>query len=46
VKYAAQEQNVFEGYGSANHAKLRIISKKYDPEGVFQRLQPGYFKLW
>ena len=44
--YAAAEQNVFEGYGSANHAKLRAISQKYDPEGVFQTLQPGYFKLW
>lgn len=44
--YAAKEQKVFEGYGEENHEKLRKISRKYDPEGVFQQLQPGYFKLW
>ena len=43
--YAAAEQDVFESYGSANHAKLKAISKKYDPTGVFQTLQPGYFKV-
>lgn len=44
--YASAEQDVFDGYGSANHAKLQAISKKYDPTGVFQTLQPGYFKLF
>lgn len=43
--YAAKEQKVFEGYGKVNHARLRKISKKYDPQSVFQKLQPGYFKL-
>ncbi|CAK4034341.1 FAD-binding domain-containing [Lecanosticta acicola] len=44
--YAAQEQEVFEGYGEENLEQLRQISKRWDPEGVFQVLQPGYFKLW
>ena len=26
-------------------ARLREISKKYDPNQIFQKLQPGYHKL-
>lgn len=44
--YAAREQQVFEGYGKENLEQLRTISKKWDPDGVFQELQPGYHKLW
>lgn len=43
--YAAAEQNVFGSYGAKNLAKLKAVSKKYDPTGVWQKLQPGYFKL-
>ncbi|KAL8940032.1 MAG: hypothetical protein Q9216_003031 [Gyalolechia sp. 2 TL-2023] len=43
--YAAKGQDVFAGYGEANRKRLIEISKKYDPKGVFQKLQPGYFKL-
>ena len=43
--YASPNENVFAGYGAANQAKLIQISKKYDPNQVFERLQPGYFKL-
>ncbi|GJN85264.1 hypothetical protein PLIIFM63780_008828 [Purpureocillium lilacinum] len=43
--YASQQQNVFPSYGSDNLAKLRSISAKYDPTKVWQKLQPGYFKL-
>jgi hypothetical protein len=43
--YAALEQPVFEGYGQRNLAKLRAVSEKYDPFGVWQNLQPGYFKI-
>ena len=28
-----------------NQAKLKAVALRYDPNGVFQRLQPGYFKL-
>jgi hypothetical protein len=36
---------VFWGYGEENLEKLKAVSKKYDPSGVFEKLQPGYFKL-
>ncbi|KAI4690216.1 uncharacterized protein J4E84_004400 [Alternaria hordeiaustralica] len=45
MNYASPYQNVVAGYGAANQAKLKTISKKYDPTGVFETLQPGYFKL-
>jgi hypothetical protein len=45
MNYASQFQSVVPSYGAANHAKLVGIANKYDPDGVFQTLQPGYFKL-
>jgi len=35
----------YNGYGAANAAKLMAISKKYDPQRVFQNLMPGGFKI-
>jgi hypothetical protein len=43
--YANISQDVFAGYGEENRQRLRAIQQKYDPEGVFSRLQPGYFKV-
>ncbi|KAH8811174.1 hypothetical protein F5884DRAFT_854534 [Xylogone sp. PMI_703] len=43
--YAGRGQDVFAGYGRRTHELLSQIQRKYDPNGVFQRLQPGYFKL-
>ena len=43
--YASLNQDVFAGYGAASLKRLREVAKEYDPEGVFQKLQPGYFKL-
>ncbi|WPH03221.1 Hypothetical protein R9X50_00609800 [Acrodontium crateriforme] len=43
--YAAEGQRVFESYGEENLERLKAVSLRYDPEQVFQRLQPGYFKL-
>ena len=43
--YADISQDVFAGYGEENLKRLREVSRKYDPEQVFQKLQPGYFKL-
>lgn len=45
MNYASQFQSVVPSYGSTNHAKLVNTAIKYDPDGVFQTLQPGYFKL-
>ncbi|TGO18194.1 hypothetical protein BPAE_0391g00060 [Botrytis paeoniae] len=44
--YAALQQDVFPSYGKENHERLVEFSKKYDPDGVFVRLQPGYFKVY
>ena len=43
--YASLEQKVFLGYGPHSYDKLNDVREKYDPRGVFQKLQPGYFKL-
>ena len=45
MNYGSSYQDIVAGYGSANKARLIAISKKYDPSGVFELLQPGYFKL-
>ncbi|OTA07334.1 hypothetical protein A9Z42_0082590 [Trichoderma parareesei] len=44
--YASYQQDVFASYGKKNLRKLRSISARYDPQQVWQQLQPGYFKLW
>ncbi|KAI9675990.1 MAG: hypothetical protein M1822_008376 [Bathelium mastoideum] len=43
--HAFEEQDVFAGSGEENLARLKAIRKALDPHDVFQRLQPGYFKL-
>lgn len=45
LNYASKNQNPLRGYGSDNLRKLRRIAEQYDPEGVFQKLVPGGFKL-
>ncbi|KAL6711778.1 hypothetical protein ACN47E_002821 [Coniothyrium glycines] len=44
MNYASQYQDVVASYGKSAE-RLREIAKKYDPTAVFQKLQPGYFKL-
>lgn len=46
LNYADGGQNVMDGYGKSSKEKLRRISKRYDPRGVFQKAVPGGFKLW
>ncbi|KAJ4297955.1 hypothetical protein N0V90_005854 [Kalmusia sp. IMI 367209] len=43
--HAFEEQDVFAGSGESKLARLREIRKAVDPDGVFQKLQPGFFKL-
>lgn len=45
MNYASQFQDPISSYGESNKARLIDVAKTYDPQGVFQRLQPGYFKL-
>ncbi|KAK8080876.1 hypothetical protein PG997_008694 [Apiospora hydei] len=42
---AAGFQEIYQGYGDANEARLREVSRKYDPERVFQKMLPGGFKI-
>jgi hypothetical protein len=45
MNYASPCQDVVSSHGSANKQRLKSIAGEYDPTGVFQKLQPGYFKL-
>ena len=45
MNYASMFQDVVSSYGAENKARLKAIAARYDPAGVFQTLQPGYFKL-
>lgn len=46
LNYALNGQNPIDGYGPRNVAKLRAVSKKYDPYRIFQYAVPGGFKLF
>ncbi|RYP10556.1 hypothetical protein DL765_008060 [Monosporascus sp. GIB2] len=43
--YAYHKDDIIGGYGEESVSKLRETSKKYDPEGMFQKGVPGGFKL-
>ncbi|KAK5993998.1 FAD-dependent monooxygenase sdcF [Cladobotryum mycophilum] len=45
LNYAHATQEVLQSYGPDNVRKIREAAVKYDPEGVFQRLCPGGFKI-
>ena len=41
----SRDQNPLSLYGATNLAKLKAVSKKYDPEQVFQTLQGDGFLI-
>lgn len=43
--YADATQPVIASYGTANQKALKKVSKRVDPKGFFQTVQPGGFKL-
>ncbi|KAI1370392.1 FAD-binding domain-containing protein [Hypoxylon crocopeplum] len=45
MNYAYQADDTIAGYGEESILKLRDTSRKYDPEGIFQKGVPGGFKL-
>ncbi|OCL06761.1 FAD binding domain-containing protein [Glonium stellatum] len=45
MNYASQYQDVLHSYGEENYDRLVNVATKYDPERIFQELQPGYFKF-
>ena len=46
LNYAAKWQDVIGGYGEVNRKKLQEASRKYDPDGLFQKGVPGGYKLF
>lgn len=46
MNYAGQYQDLTSSYGTTNKARLESIVEKYEPTGVFPRLESGYFKLY
>ena len=45
LNYCAEWQRPFEGYGKENWRFLQGVSRRYDPQGLFQRGCRGGFKL-
>ncbi|KAI5361190.1 putative FAD-binding domain, PCMH-type, FAD-binding, type PCMH, subdomain 2 [Septoria linicola] len=45
LNYADISQKPLEGYGAENVAKIRAAAQRYDPDGVFQYMMPGGFKV-
>ena len=46
LNYADKSQDPFGSYGPQMKARLQAVSKKYDPNGLFQTSVPGGFKLF
>ncbi|RYP13801.1 hypothetical protein DL767_010580 [Monosporascus sp. MG133] len=46
LNYAFTGQDPIGSYGAGNKEFLQRVSEKYDPEGLFQKVVPGGFKLF
>ncbi|KAL2071017.1 hypothetical protein VTL71DRAFT_14043 [Oculimacula yallundae] len=45
MNYANAEQDVISSFGQDAKTFMLDVAAKYDPEGIFQKLQPGAWKL-
>lgn len=45
LNYADRSQDPFGSYGAGNVRRLKDVAVRYDPDGVFQKLCPGGFKI-
>ncbi|KAH6637692.1 hypothetical protein C7974DRAFT_374351 [Boeremia exigua] len=45
LDYADMTQDPLVGYGVENVEKMKAAAQKYDPQGIFQKLVPGGFKI-
>lgn len=43
--YGYKSQQIIEGYGRENVAKMKAVSERYDPSGFFQTIVTGGFKV-
>lgn len=46
VNNVDETQDAFASYEPENLERMRTVSKRYDPDGVFQKLRSGGPKLW
>ena len=46
LNYADISQDPIAGYGEAVRERLQVVSREYDPQGVFQKQVPGGFKVF
>ena len=46
LNYCSEKQDPISSYGTENIKRLRAVSKKYDPTGVFQRQVKRGYKLF
>jgi hypothetical protein len=46
TNYCFTGQDPITGYGKESKRRLQFASEKYDPEGFFQKIVPGGFKLF
>lgn len=42
---AFSDQKVLRSYGEENFSRMRAVSRRVDPRGMFQKQVPGGFKL-
>ncbi|KAF1978286.1 FAD-binding domain-containing protein [Bimuria novae-zelandiae CBS 107.79] len=45
TNYGYHKEDVLAGYGERSGLRMRETSKRYDPDGIFQKAVPGGFKL-
>lgn len=46
LNYADVSQGVYSSWGADSVAQLQVVSNKYDPDGVFQTMVPGGYKVF
>ena len=46
LNYAHEGQKIIDSYGEANKRRMQEVSQKYDPQGFFQSVVKGGFKLF
>lgn len=46
MNYAWKGQQVIDAYGLPIKQTMQSVSRKYDPDGIFQYAVPGGFKLF